>query len=394
MPLLPGDPAPFFRVASSVNPDFYFDTVAGRYVILSFIASSRLPYSKALLEEVEKQRERFDGFNAAFLAVTVDPEDRTGLTAQWPGIVYLWDNDLAVTRLYGAIESKSTSAHDAQQIAGEANASKGGDGAAINDESANPITLATRTLVLDQALRVIAILAFEGEPAAHLEAALRIIDNLPKVQTLRTPAPVLHVPYVFESELCKALVGYYESHGGDDSGFMREENGKTVGVMDYSHKRRRDCEIRDQNLIRATRERLARRVIPAIERAFAFHATRIERHIVACYDATDGGHFSAHRDNTTPGTAHRRFAVTINLNADEYEGGDLWFPEFSRRAYRPPTGGAIVFCCSLLHEATRVTKGRRYAFLPFLYDDAAARIRDQNRGNLASAPQTPASELP
>jgi hypothetical protein len=27
---------------------------------------------------------------------------------------------------------------------------------------------------------------------------------------------------------------------------------------------------------------------------------------------------------------------------------------------------------------SRVTAGRRYAFLPFLYDDEAARIREQN----------------
>lgn len=26
-----------------------------------------------------------------------------------------------------------------------------------------------------------------------------------------------------------------------------------------------------------------------------------------------------------------------------------------------------------------MTKGKRYAFLPFLYDDAAAKIRDENR---------------
>ena len=86
------------------------------------------------------------------------------------------------------------------------------------------------------------------------------------------------------------------------------------------------------------------------------------------------GHFRPHRDNTTKGTAHRRFAVTINLNADEYEGGDLCFPEFGPRTYRAATGGAVVFSCSLLHEARPVTLGKRYAFLPFLYDDEAANI--------------------
>src|SRR5215208_3483636 len=104
----------------------------------------------------------------------------------------------------------------------------------------------------------------------------------------------------------------------------------------------------------------------------------MERYIVACYEAETGGHFRAHRDNTTMGTAHRRFAVTINLNAEEYEGGDLLFPEFGSRTYRAPTGGAVVFSCSLLHQAMPVTKGRRFAFLPFLYDDAGARLRERN----------------
>jgi len=39
---------------------------------------------------------------------------------------------------------------------------------------------------------------------------------------------------------------------------------------------------------------------------------------------------------------------------------------------------AIVFSCSLLHEATPVPKGCRYAYLPFLYDEAGAKIRESN----------------
>jgi predicted 2-oxoglutarate/Fe(II)-dependent dioxygenase YbiX len=124
--------------------------------------------------------------------------------------------------------------------------------------------------------------------------------------------------------------------------------------------------------------RLKRRLIPEIAKAFQFATTHIERYIVAHYDAVDGGYFRAHRDNTTAGTAHRRFAVSINLNAEDYAGGDLRFPEFGTRTYRPPTGGAVVFSCSLLHEATPVTRGRRYALLPFLYDQAGAEIRRQN----------------
>jgi predicted 2-oxoglutarate/Fe(II)-dependent dioxygenase YbiX len=194
------------------------------------------------------------------------------------------------------------------------------------------------------------------------------------------------IPYVFEADFCSMLIEYYNKHGGEDSGFMRDVGGKTVGIVDYSHKRRADCNIEDGELVKAAHQRILRRIIPAIRQAYQFNVTRIERNIVACYDAADGGHFKAHRDNTTLATAHRRFAVTLNLNAHEYDGGELWFPEFSRRAYKPPTGGAVVFSCSLLHEATPVTKGRRYAYLPFLYDEAAAKIRDRNRQFLSEAP--------
>ena len=37
-----------------------------------------------------------------------------------------------------------------------------------------------------------------------------------------------------------------------------------------------------------------------------------------------------------------------------------------------------MFSCSILHEATPVTRGERFAFLPFLYDEAAAVIREAN----------------
>jgi predicted 2-oxoglutarate/Fe(II)-dependent dioxygenase YbiX len=118
--------------------------------------------------------------------------------------------------------------------------------------------------------------------------------------------------------------------------------------------------------------------VPEIHKAFQFLATRMERYIVACYDAQEAGHFRPHRDNTTKGTAHRRFAVSLFLNTGEYEGGHLRFPEYGSALYSAPPGGAVVFSCSLLHEATAVTQGRRCMFLPFLYDDAARRTREEN----------------
>ena len=103
----------------------------------------------------------------------------------------------------------------------------------------------------------------------------------------------------------------------------------------------------------------------------------MERYIVSCYAAEDEAHFRAHRDNTTKGTAHRRFAVSINLNAD-FEGGEVSFPEYGSRSFKAPIGGAVIFPCALLHAVSKVTSGRRYAFLPFLYDEEAAKVRETN----------------
>lgn len=158
---------------------------------------------------------------------------------------------------------------------------------------------------------------------------------------------------------------------------MREVDGKTVGVTDHAHKRRRDYNIEDEEVIAATQARIKRRIVPEIAKVHQFHVTRMERYLVACYTAEDGGHFRAHRDNTTKGTAHRRFAISINLNS-EFEGGEVSFPEYGPRSFKPPPGGAVVCSCSLLHAVSKVTSGRRYAFLPFVYDDAAAKLREDN----------------
>ena len=159
---------------------------------------------------------------------------------------------------------------------------------------------------------------------------------------------------------------------------MRDVDGKTTLVHDPWHKRRRDFVVEDANLIKVIQNRVLRRIKPEILKVHHFDTTRMERYLVACYRAEDSGHFRPHRDNTTKGTAHRRFAVSINLN-DGFEGGDLSFPEFGPREFRPPAGGAVVFSCSLMHAVSPVTKGRRFAFLPFLYDEAAAKIRAANQ---------------
>jgi hypothetical protein len=68
----------------------------------------------------------------------------------------------------------------------------------------------------------------------------------------------------------------------------------------------------------------------------------------------------------------------VKLSKREFEGGEINFPEYGPKSFKLPTGTACVFSCSLLHQVSPVTAGKRYAFLPFLYDDAAAKLREAN----------------
>jgi predicted 2-oxoglutarate/Fe(II)-dependent dioxygenase YbiX len=126
---------------------------------------------------------------------------------------------------------------------------------------------------------------------------------------------------------------------------------------------------------------VGRRLVPAIEQFFQFKATRMDRCIVSCYDSEVGAHFHRHRDNVNAGAQHRRLALSMNLNSD-FEGGDVIFPEFGRKRYRTPEGGALVFSCGALHEVTPVTRGRRYAFLAFLYGEEDVKTRIANNARL------------
>lgn len=337
MALLYGDPAPTFSAEGVSNPRYVFDTAAGRYLLLAFVPAG--PAVAAAAAAIQSRMAAFNDLHAsAFVVVVGKDKGKTSRQDVIPGLRHLFDPDGAVAALYGAAEAE-------------------------------------RWFLIDPALHVMA--------AVDREQAHALVDRVPGLPPppvhggFAAMAPVLVTPRIFEVGFCEQLITLYRETGGEPSGFMREVGGVTTLMMNDQHKRRSDVLVEDDVLQKQVVARLTRRLIPQIRKAFNFEPTRIERYLVARYDAGTGGFFRPHRDNTTKGTAHRRFAVSINLNAD-YEGGDLRFPEFGDRTYRPPPGGACVFSCSILHEATPVTRGERFAFLPFLYDEAAAKIRTEN----------------
>jgi predicted 2-oxoglutarate/Fe(II)-dependent dioxygenase YbiX/peroxiredoxin len=342
----PGDPVPPFRARTRGNPAYAFDSVAGRHVAVTLIGRLAVPGVAAMVRALREDDGLFDDERASHFVVTADPADLDTLPDRYPGVRTLADDGFAAADAFGC---------------------RTGD------------DLRLATFLLDPGLRVVAVLPVEDADrhAADVHAAMRALLGAAPADGL---APVLVVPHLLEPALCRRFIDYCESQGAEDSGYMKTDpaTGRTVLVVDHHHKRRSDCLIEDEELRAALRHRVMRRLVPAIQRAFQFRVSRMERYLIGRYDSATGGHFRPHKDNTTRGTAHRRFAVSINLDADAHEGGDLRFPEFGRRTYRPPTGGAVVFSCSLLHEATPVTAGVRHCILPFLYDEAAAQVRLEN----------------
>jgi peroxiredoxin len=353
--LLPGDPAPWFVAPTTTNPRFMFHTVAGRYLVLGFLGKISDAEAEGALRAIEAHRGLFNDARASFFGVVIDPDDlaHDRIKEQIPGIRFFLDYDLSISRLYGAVSAEAT--------------------------KDNAVFFNRFWVVLDPGLRVVGVFPFATTGAEH-SGLFRFLASLPPIDCypgIPVQAPVIVLHSVFEPELCRQLIELYQVNGGGESGFMREINGRTVGITDPRHKRRKDYIITDERIIRMTQARIKRRIVPEIAKVHQFHVTRMERYVVSCYAAEDRGHFRAHRDDTTKGTAHRRFAVSINLNA-EFDGGEISFPEFGPRGFKPPPGGAVIFSCSLLHQVSVVTSGRRYAFLPFLYDEAAARLRAEN----------------
>jgi predicted 2-oxoglutarate/Fe(II)-dependent dioxygenase YbiX/peroxiredoxin len=361
--VLPGDPAPLFYPRSSINPRYAFHTAAGRYVVLCFFGSAADAHSQAAIAAVQSRRGFFDDVTACFFGISNDPQDEAEkrVADDYPGYEFFWDFDFAAARLYG-VAAKDISPADPSH------------------------TWRRFWFVLDPMLRVMRAIPFQSD-RSDLTALLAYLDALPPPSLFagfELPVPILVLPDVFEPDFCRKLISLYEANGGQQTGVFRDVDGQNVGLEDDNFKRRRDYYIEDRATIRETQLRVARRIAPEIARLHFFKASHMERYIIGCYSADESGHFEAHRDNTMLISAHRRFAVTINLN-DDYDGGELSFPEYSPRKFKSPIGCAVVFSCSMLHAVATVTRGRRYAFLPFLFDEAAAKILEQNRRNAARA---------
>ena len=202
-----GEAARWFRQRCTSNPSYSFDTVAGRYIVLCFFGSASDEAGRAALDFAQAHPALFDDARVSFFGVSMDPENqRSGRVKEsLLGIRHFWDFDGLIGRLYGALPQSDTEA---------------------------PQQARRFWVVLDPALHVIAVLAFQPD-GGDRQILSRLLTGLPAVSHyggIEMHAPVIILPNVFEPALCRRLMDEYERHGGEESGFMREVDGKTVVV--------------------------------------------------------------------------------------------------------------------------------------------------------------------
>lgn len=218
--LLPGDPAPWFHQRSSVNSDYAFGSVAGRSVVLCFFMSAANGRARAALDAALAQGSLFDDQKAAFFGVSIDPADaqQKRLTTKRAGYRYFWDGDSKISTLYGAAPTEAQAAAagvPARQI----------------------------WVVLDPTMWVLKVLVPFRDDGSSGEEVFAFFEPPPppsRFARFEVAAPVLMLPNLFDVEFCQRLIALEEAHGGQDAGFRRENDGKTVITHDPGHKRHKD----------------------------------------------------------------------------------------------------------------------------------------------------------
>lgn len=336
----PGERAPDFLLP---NPHGkfgrFYDRFQGNLVVLVFTPSSVRPEAVRALRDLQARAGDFAEAGARIVAVTPDEAEANARLAAEHGLDFTLFSDPAgaIARGYGA------------------------------DTAGGFLSYA-----IDRNQRILTVFPDGTEHAGRaLDYVRDAVPAPPPGRCVSAQAPVLLIPGAIDPELCARAIRAWEADHEEGAIRLRARNTAEAAadartrVVDYSVKKRLDHRP-DDTLNRALTAAVMERIGPEIYRAFHFQIAAVERFCIGAYEAGRGDYFRPHRDNSTKQTEKRRFAVTLNLN-DAYEGGGVRFPEFGDDIYLTPAGGALIFSCTLLHEAVPVTQGIRFAALTFMF---------------------------
>ncbi len=286
-----GDRAPNF-----VLPDqggsltMFYERTRGLPVALVFLRGPRCPWSGPILERLKGLSGEFEAAGCELFVVALDTATE-GSAADLPFL--LWSDP----------KGKITEGYLGRL---GVTAAPEGTGAAV-------------AVLLDPNQRILAVHRSQGPDLADtLLSACRDLERPEEAETRVQSAPVLIVPQVLDTGLCRDVVAYGR----------RAKASPTVIVEDPALR----------NLLVGL---IGRRLASELYKAFGFQGFRL-----GALELLD--HPEAPAAGTWGGTEQRRFEVVLALQADITAGGELLFPEFGDHRYRLRQGAAAVFSTDLI----------------------------------------------
>lgn len=173
--------------------------------------------------------------------------------------------------------------------------------------------------------------------------------------------PFIRIDNALDDELLRDVKDYYSQQNKRGQLIFHKRAGK-----DRSHVHP------DVELTKRIDNKLSRTVLPELRKIFYFDAKHREDYKICSYDGVTSGRFHVHRDTPAP-QQHRRYAMSLLLN-DDYEGGELYLPEYDIKV-KPKANTAIIFPGISAHQVLEVTKGSRMAVITFFSSDLKERYR-------------------
>ena len=344
-PVLPidiGDCVPDFRLLDVHRRLMSLYSMAlGKAIVVLCYPSNRAPAAQGVLQALAEADDRLAG-RATVFAINGDAIEENVSFAETAKLPFALLSD-PNRNILSFFENRR------RALEGEAWAS---DGAPV-------------CVVADPNRRIKKIYQDLREPG-QVEEAITFVGTLAgdEGRVVEGHAPVLVIPQVFDRETCQDLIRLYQGENRSLTGVTAGQRGNKQHVTNPDLKIRRDFYVTDPAITREIGALFGKRVIPEMMKVFDCKATRFERLSIGCYDVSDGGYFKPHRDNVDP-VGGRRFAMSLNLNTGDYEGGHIRFPEYGSAMYRPAAGDALIFSSLLVHEAMPVTAGRRFVLITF-----------------------------